>query len=29
MKLRDYQQTAVQHLHDHPRAGLFLDMGLG
>lgn len=29
MKLRDYQHRAVKHLHDNPRAGLFLDMGLG
>ena len=29
MILHDYQQQAVKHLHEHPRAGLFLDMGLG
>lgn len=27
--LHDYQHVAVDHLHRHPRAGLFLDMGLG
>ena len=29
MKLHDYQEVAVGHLHRNPRAGLFLDMGLG
>lgn len=29
MKLRDYQIAAVEHLQTNPRAGLFLDMGLG
>ena len=29
MELHSYQRTAVRHLHDNPRAGLFLDMGLG
>lgn len=29
MRLHPYQEVAVQHLHRHPRAGLFLDMGLG
>ncbi len=29
MKLYDYQRQAVHHLQSHPRAGLFLDMGLG
>ena len=29
MKLHAYQQDAVRHLQSHPRAGLFLDMGLG
>lgn len=28
-KLHDYQQQALAHLQQHPRAGLFLDMGLG
>jgi SNF2 family DNA or RNA helicase len=28
-ELHDYQHQAVDHLHRHPRAGLFLDMGLG
>jgi SNF2 family DNA or RNA helicase len=28
-KLHGYQEIAVQHLHDNPRAGLFLEMGLG
>jgi SNF2 family DNA or RNA helicase len=28
-KLHEYQKVAIQHLHDNPRAGLFLDMGLG
>lgn len=27
--LHDYQRVAVDHLHRNPRAGLFLDMGLG
>ena len=27
--LRDYQIAAVNHIHQHPRSGLFLDMGLG
>lgn len=27
--LHPYQNTAVEHLHRHPRAGLFLEMGLG
>lgn len=27
--LHDYQKAAVQHIIDHPAAGLFLDMGLG
>lgn len=29
LTLHDYQSAAVSHLHRHPRAGLFLDMGLG
>lgn len=31
MKYRpyDYQKTAMQWILDHPRCGLFLDMGLG
>lgn len=29
MTLHDYQVRGVQHLWDNPRAGLFLDMGLG
>ena len=29
MRLHDYQQIAVDHLRRNPRAGLFLDMGLG
>ena len=29
MKLHDYQEIAVEHLHRNPRAALFLDMGLG
>lgn len=29
MRLRDYQETAVGFLRANPRAGLFLDMGLG
>lgn len=29
MKLHGYQELAVQFLHQHPRAGLFLSMGLG
>lgn len=29
MKLHDYQEVAVGHLRRNPRAGLFLDMGLG
>ena len=29
MKLHPYQEIAVQHLRDNPRAGLFLEMGLG
>lgn len=29
VKLHDYQVAAVAHLHRQPRAGLFLDMGLG
>lgn len=29
LKLRDYQLDAVKFLREHPRAGLFLDMGLG
>lgn len=29
MELHAYQRTAVRHLHDNPRAALFLDMGLG
>lgn len=29
LKLHDYQQIAVDHLHRNPRAALFLDMGLG
>lgn len=28
-RLHDYQKVAVQHLHRHDRAALFLDMGLG
>jgi SNF2 family DNA or RNA helicase len=28
-RLHEYQKTAVRHLHEHARAGLFLDMGLG
>lgn len=28
MELHDYQRVAVEHLRTHPRAGLFLDMGL-
>nr|WP_129732318.1 DEAD/DEAH box helicase [Parabacteroides goldsteinii] len=28
-KAHNYQQFAVQHIIDHPYAGLFLDMGLG
>lgn len=28
-KLHDYQLRAVEHLHSHDRAALFLDMGLG
>ena len=27
--LHEYQKAAVQHIIDHPAAGLFLDMGLG
>lgn len=29
LELKDYQHQAIQHLNDHPKAGLFLDMGLG
>ena len=29
LKLRDYQLEAVKFLREHPRAALFLDMGLG
>ena len=29
LKLHDYQREAVEHLRSHPRAGLFLEMGLG
>lgn len=29
LKLHDYQQVALDHLRSRPRAGLFLDMGLG
>lgn len=29
MELRDYQEVGVLHLRANPRAGLFLDMGLG
>lgn len=29
LKLHEYQKRAVKHLHDNPRAALFLDMGLG
>lgn len=29
MRLHDYQRRAVEHLHENPRAGLFMDMGLG
>ena len=29
LKLRDYQEHAVQYLHSRRKAGLFLDMGLG
>lgn len=29
MKLHDYQIQAMDHLHKNPRAGLFLEMGLG
>lgn len=29
MRLHDYQQRAVKFLHETPRAGLWLDMGLG
>lgn len=29
MKLHNYQQIAIEHLNRNPRAGLFLDMGLG
>lgn len=29
LKLRSYQREAVEHLHAHPHAGLFLEMGLG
>lgn len=29
MELRPYQWEAVRHVQAHPRAGLFLDMGLG
>ena len=25
----DYQERAIQFILDHPRAGVFLDMGLG
>lgn len=28
-RLHDYQRQAVSHLHANPRAGLFLEMGLG
>lgn len=28
-RLHEYQRLAVAHLHTHPRAGLFLEMGLG
>lgn len=28
-ELRDYQRVAVYHIHQHPRSGIFLDMGLG
>lgn len=27
-RLRDYQLSAVEHISRHPRAGLFLEMGL-
>lgn len=27
-RLHAYQVRAVEHLHEHPRAALFLDMGL-
>lgn len=29
MRLHDYQRVAVKYLHENPRAGLFLEMGLG
>lgn len=29
LRLRDYQQQAVEFLHNRKRAALFLDMGLG
>lgn len=29
MRLHPYQEVARDHLRNHPRAGLFLDMGLG
>ena len=29
LRLHDYQREAVEHLRSHPRAGLFLEMGLG
>ena len=29
LKLRSYQREAIDHLHAHPHAGLFLEMGLG
>lgn len=29
MKLHAYQELAVDHLHQHPHAGLFMEMGLG
>lgn len=29
MKLHPYQQVGVRHLQRHPKAGLFMDMGLG
>lgn len=29
MELHAYQRRAVEHLHENPRAGLFMDMGLG
>jgi hypothetical protein len=29
MKLHDYQEIAIKHLQNNPRAALFLEMGLG